>query len=119
LVIAAIAEEIEKKTSGTIVVNRRLRKISPNGLRTAALCFNTIPRRAPIRREQIKMMEKPYDVKNGGNLIFIFFSVNREIEMRWAGASLSHILRTVPSALRQFCLRRRNIYPATLLIYDC
>jgi hypothetical protein len=65
---------MEKKTSGTIVVNRRLRKISPNGLRTAAFCLNTIPRKAPIKREKIKMMEKPYDVKNGGNLIFIFFS---------------------------------------------
>jgi hypothetical protein len=74
LVIAAIAEEMEKKTSGTIVVNRRLRKISPNGLRTAAFCLNTIPRKAPIKREKIKIMEKPYDVKNGGNLIFIFFS---------------------------------------------
>src|SRR4030043_1211429 len=73
LVIAAIAEETEKKTSGTIVVNRRLRKISPNGLRTAACCLITIPRKAPIKREETKMMEKPYDVKNGGNLIFILF----------------------------------------------
>ena len=73
LVIAATAEEMEKKTSGTIVVNKRLRKISPNGLRTAASCLKTIPRKAPIKREKIKMMEKPYDVKNGGNLIFIFF----------------------------------------------
>lgn len=36
LVIDATAEEIEKKTSGTIVVKRRLRKTSPNGLKTIA-----------------------------------------------------------------------------------
>jgi hypothetical protein len=65
---------MEKKTSGTIVVNRRLRKISPNGLRTAAFCLSTIPRKAPTKRDKIKMMEKPYDVKKGGSLIFILFS---------------------------------------------
>jgi hypothetical protein len=65
---------MEKKTSGTIVVNRRLRKISPKGLRAAAFCLKTIPRKAPAKREKIKIMEKPYDVKNGGNLIFIFSS---------------------------------------------
>src|SRR5512139_2187883 len=79
LVMAAIAEEMEKKTSGTIVVNRRLRKISPNGLRTAAFCLNTIPRKAPIKREKIKMMGKPYEVTNRGNLIFIF-AADREIK---------------------------------------
>ena len=36
LVIEATADEIEKKTRGIIAVKRRLRKISPNGLKTMA-----------------------------------------------------------------------------------
>lgn len=38
-VILAIVEAIEKNTSGTTVVNSRLRKMSPRGLRTAACSF--------------------------------------------------------------------------------
>jgi hypothetical protein len=35
-VIDATAEEMEKKTSGIMAVKRRLRKISPNGLKIMA-----------------------------------------------------------------------------------
>jgi len=43
----AIAEDIEKKTRGTTAVNKRLRKISPNGLRMAVLWPKNSPANTP------------------------------------------------------------------------
>jgi hypothetical protein len=57
--ILATAEEMEKKTSGIIVVNKRLRKISPKGLREAASFLRIIPNNAPIKRDKIRIIEKP------------------------------------------------------------
>lgn len=59
LVMLATDEEIEKKTSGIIAVNKRFRKISPKGFKTAASCLKIIPSSVPIKREIIKVMEKP------------------------------------------------------------
>jgi len=50
---------MEKKTRGIIVVNKRLRKISPNGLREAASFLRMIPNNAPTKRDEIRIMEKP------------------------------------------------------------
>jgi len=57
-VIAATAEEIEKKTTGETIVKSRFRKISPRGFRIAVLSLNTTPRIEPIRIEPIKISEK-------------------------------------------------------------
>ena len=43
----AIADDIEKKTSGTTAVNKRFKKMSPKGLRTAALAPKMRPSRTP------------------------------------------------------------------------
>ena len=57
-VIAAIADDMEKKTSGTTVVKSRLRKISPKGLNKVAFCLKTTPRREPMTIEKINNSEK-------------------------------------------------------------
>ena len=57
--IPATADEMEKKTRGTTIVKRRLRNISPSGLRTAASFLKMIPRTEPIMMDIIKMNEKP------------------------------------------------------------
>jgi len=56
--ISAIAEAIEKKTSGTTAVKRRFRNISPKGFRTIAFCFSMNPRQAPIKTELRRRTEK-------------------------------------------------------------
>lgn len=55
----ATADEIEKKTSGTMAVNRRFRKISPKGFSMAASFLRTIPRTEPRSTERIRSKEKP------------------------------------------------------------
>jgi hypothetical protein len=57
--IDATAEEMEKKTSGTIAVNRRFRNRSPKGLQNDAFFPRMIPRRQPARTEKINRRENP------------------------------------------------------------
>ena len=45
--ILAIDVGIVKNINGTIITNNRFKKISPNGLRTVAFSWNTIPTIAP------------------------------------------------------------------------
>jgi hypothetical protein len=67
--IPATAEEIEKNTNGTIVVNRRFRKASPNGLKMVASFLKIMPRMQPNITEAIKRSENPYDFNKLGSLI--------------------------------------------------
>jgi len=59
LVIPATAEEMEKNTRGTRAVKRRLRKISPSGLRRAASSLRRSPSPEPIPMEKSSSSEKP------------------------------------------------------------
>ena len=59
LVIEATVDEMEKKTSGTMTVKSRFRKMSPSGLNMAASFLKMMPRRAPIRMEMIRRIENP------------------------------------------------------------
>jgi len=73
-VMAATADDIEKKTRGMMAVKSRLRKISPNGLKTEAFPLKIIPSKEPISREIININEKPYDFKKAGISVFILFT---------------------------------------------
>jgi hypothetical protein len=57
----AIADDIEKKIRGTTAVKRRFRKMSPKGLRTAALAPRIKPRvtpeAMPIRRNVMDALQ--------------------------------------------------------------
>ena len=57
-VIWATVEEMAKKTSGTTIVNNRLRKMSPRGLRTAAFDFISAPTNEPTAMDAIRRIEK-------------------------------------------------------------
>jgi hypothetical protein len=57
--IPATAEEMEKKTRGTMTVKSRFRKTSPKGLKMAASFLKTIPSRAPMTIERMSRMENP------------------------------------------------------------
>jgi len=59
LVMEATAEDREKKTRGVIAVKRRLRKISPKGLKIAASFLKIIPRNDPIMIDITRIIENP------------------------------------------------------------
>jgi hypothetical protein len=57
-VIAATAEDMEKKTIGTTMVKSRLRKTSPKGLKNQQRSLKTRPSKEPRIMEKIKSSEK-------------------------------------------------------------
>jgi hypothetical protein len=57
--VAATEEDMEKKTRGTMAVNRRFRNTSPKGLQKDASFLRVSPNIDPINTEKINNMEKP------------------------------------------------------------
>jgi len=57
--IPATAEEMEKKTTGTVAVKRRLMKISPKGLKRTASFLKTTPSTAPMSIDRRSRIENP------------------------------------------------------------
>ncbi|MCK7472259.1 MAG: hypothetical protein MZU95_16995 [Desulfomicrobium escambiense] len=62
---------MEKKTSGTITVKSRFRKMSPNGLNTAASFLKTMPTRAPRIIEHEQKKGKPAGFQKRRQIFFI------------------------------------------------
>jgi len=56
--MAATAEEMEKKTSGTTMVKRRLRKMSPKGLKTSDFSLKIRPKMHPKEIEPRRIRDE-------------------------------------------------------------